>query len=60
MLDYSFTRVSKYDGTAATERAIEVFNCATGTTLAIVRQRFMERKADWIARALEQARMSVA
>ena len=55
MLDYQFTTVRKYDGTSRTEKAIEVFNAVTGTTLAISRRRPFENKADWTARAFQAA-----
>ena len=60
MLDYQFTTVSKYDGTGRTERAIEVFNAATGTTIAFCRRVPFESKQAWIDRALHRARMAVA
>jgi hypothetical protein len=60
MFDYQFTTVRKYDGTARTEKAIEVFNTFTGTTIAFCRRRPFEAKQAWVNRAIEDARMAVA
>lgn len=60
MLDYEIITVSRYDGTKRTERAVEVFNTVTGTTIAIVRRAYMESKEMWIARAIKRARMEIA
>jgi hypothetical protein len=60
MFDFQFATVRKYDGTARTERAIEVFNAATGTTIAFCRRRPFEAKQAWIDRAFHNARMAVA
>jgi hypothetical protein len=60
MFDYEIISVSRYDGTSAKEPAVEVFNTVTGTTIAVVRRRYMEAKKVWIDRAMETARMAVA
>lgn len=60
MFDYQFATVSKYDGTGRTEKAIEVFNTVTGTTIAFCRRRPFEAKQVWVNRAIENARMVVA
>lgn len=60
MLHYNFITVSRYDGTGRSERAIEVFNTATGTTLTICRRLPWEPKQTWINRAIERARFEVA
>jgi hypothetical protein len=55
MLDYQFTTVSKYDGTTRTEKAIEVFNTVTGSTISFCRRRPFEDKDSWVARAFQNA-----
>ena len=55
MLDYRLTTVSRYDGTRRTERALEVFNSATGACVAICRRRPFENKDAWVARAFQAA-----
>lgn len=56
MLDYQFTTVSRYDGSGRTEKSIEVFNAATGNTVAFCRRRPYEAKQAWIDRAFNSAR----
>lgn len=60
MFDYQFTQVRRYDGTNRTEKAIEVFNTVTGTTIAFCRRVPFEAKDAWVRRAMERARMAVA
>jgi hypothetical protein len=60
MFDYQFTAVPKYDGTSRTEKAVEVFNTVTGTTVAFCRRMPFEAKDAWVRRAVERARMAVA
>lgn len=55
MLDFQFTTVRKYDGTARTEKAIEVFNAVTGNTIAFCRRRPFENRDAWVARAFQNA-----
>ena len=59
MFDFEFTTVRSYDGTNRTERAIKVFNTATGTTVTFCRRRPFENREAWVARAMEQARRAV-
>lgn len=55
MFDYDIITVSRYDGTRRTTRAIEVFDCVTGRTVGICRQRPYESKQAWIDRAFTDA-----
>lgn len=55
MVDYQIITVSRHDGTGRTTKAVEVFDCVTGSTISVTRSRPYEAKADWIARAFASA-----
>lgn len=59
MIDYEFIRTAKLDGTRRTVRAIEVFDCVTGETIAICRQRPFETRQAWIDRAMDPDRLAL-
>lgn len=54
-MDYEIITVSKYDGKGGKEKALEVFNAATGDVIAIVRRLYRETEAAWVVRAFQRA-----
>ncbi|MES3054914.1 hypothetical protein O6V14_04660 [Sphingomonas faeni] len=60
MFGYDFTMVSRYDGTARKEKAIEVFDARTGATVSICRRAYDESMSAWIERALAAAMIEMA
>lgn len=56
MFDWTMATVSSYNGRGGKEKAVEVFNCATGETVWTSRRRPFENKDAWVARAFEDAK----